>query len=46
MDNFLGITIGINSLTVASRYLDVRAHEWWIVHKQTEDGTAISFCLN
>ena len=41
-DNFLGNTPGANSLNVASSYLDGHAHEWWIVHKQTAEGAAIS----
>ena len=42
MDNFLGRTPGPNALNVANSYLDGYAHEWWIVYKQSEEGSTIT----
>ena len=44
MENFLGNSSGTSALHVTSRYLDGHAHEWWVVHKQTVKGSAITTC--
>ena len=42
MDSFLGDAPGPDSLNVACSYLDGHAHEWWIVYRLTEEGSAIN----
>ena len=42
MDNYLEGTPGPKALSIAVSYLEGSAHEWWIVFKETEEGTNIN----
>lgn len=39
MDNYLSQTPSEEAMKVAISYLDGNAHEWWIVHQQTQEAT-------
>ena len=41
MDNYLLHTPPEEAMKIAISYLDGNAHEWWIVHQQTQDGAGL-----
>ncbi len=42
MNNYLASDPEHQKLSIAIRYLDGHAHEWWIVYKETEEGRNIA----
>ena len=46
MDNYLAGTNEIDSLNIALSYLSGNAHEWWIVHSKSTDGSIVKSWTN